>query len=167
MVVPDRSAILIEVTTSLGDVSFGATGLEGFVGVAVQDDGVDLDPGPTAHLELPILGLTSGNSAYDGELQRQIAARRFPTAYVDLHNVRRAEGGPSSYFVGGEVTFRGVTQMVEGLVVVEFPQPGAMVVRGEKILDIRLFEIPPPTVFMIKIEPDVRLSLQLEARLGT
>jgi hypothetical protein len=165
-VVPDRSALLIEVTTSLGPIAFGATGLEGFVGAVVRGDVVNLDPGPTAHLELPVRGLTSGNSAYDGELHRHIDVRRFPAAYVDLHHVRELEGDSSSYLVGGEVTFRGVTQLVEGLVTVEFPDPGAMVVRGEKILDIRLFEIPPPTLFMIKIEPDVTLSLQLEARLG-
>ena len=163
--VPGRSALLIEVSTSLGPVTFGATGLEGFVGAVVRGDAVELDPGPTAHLEVPIRSLTSGNSAYDGELQRHIDVRRFPTAYVDLHHVRRVEGGSSSYLVGGEVTFRGVTQLVEGMVAVEFPDPGAMVVRGDKTLDIRLFGIPPPTIYMIKIEPDVTLSLQLEARL--
>ena len=35
-----------------------------------------------------------------------------------------------------------------------------------QVLDIRMFEIPPPTLFMIKIDPDVSISLQLEARLG-
>jgi hypothetical protein len=27
-----------------------------------------------------------------------------------------------------------------------------------------LFEVPPPTLFMLKIDPEVTLSLQLEAR---
>ena len=163
--VADRSAIVIEVRTSLGPVTFGATGLEGFVAAAVQDGVVVVDPIPAAHVELPIRDLTSGNSAYDGELHRHLDARRFPSAYVDLHHVRREEVGTSSYLVGGEVTFRGIAQFVEGVVTVEFTEAGALVVRGEKVIDIRLFEIPPPTLFMIKIEPDVTLSLQLEARL--
>jgi hypothetical protein len=39
-------------------------------------------------------------------------------------------------------------------------------VRGTKNLNIRLFEVPTPTLFMLKIEPDVTVSLQLEARLS-
>lgn len=165
-VVPDRSAIRLDVTTSLGSVAFGAMGLEGFVGAVVRGNEIDLTVAPTAHLELQVRQLTSGNSAYDGEFQRHIDARRFPAAYVDLHHVSRAQGTPLSYLVGGEMTFRGVTQPVEGLVTLDLSEPGAMVVRGEKLIDIRMFEIPPPTLFMIKIDPDVALSLQLEARLS-
>ncbi|MGH8971577.1 MAG: YceI family protein [Acidimicrobiia bacterium] len=167
-VVPDRSAIAIEVTTSLGPITFGATGLEGLMGVAVRGAAVDLAVGVTAHLELQVRNLTSGNSAYDGELQRHIDARRFPAAYVDLHHADRVDGDDSSrYLVRGEVMFRGVTELVEGLVTVDFSQPGVMVVRGERALDIRLFEIPPPSVFMFKLEPEVMVSLQLEARLSS
>jgi hypothetical protein len=165
-VVPDRSAIVLEVTTSLGPIAFGATGLEGFVGAVVGWDGLDLTVPPTAHLELQVHQLTSGNSAYDGEFQRHIDARRFPAAYVDLHHVSRADGASSNFLIGGEMTFRGVTQPVEGLVHLDLAEPGTIAVRGEKVLDIRMFEIPPPTLFMIKIEPDVSISLQLEARLG-
>lgn len=165
-VVPERSAIVLEVTTSLGSVAFGATGLEGFVGAVIRGNELDLTVAPMAHLELQVHHLTSGNSAYDGEFQRHIDARRFPAAYVDLHHVSRTEGTPLSYLVGGEMTFRGVTQLVEGLVTLDLAEPGVMVVRGEQLLDIRLFEIPPPELFMIKIEPDVSLSLQLEARIG-
>ncbi len=164
--VPDRSAILIEVTTSLGPVTFGAVGLEGFIGAVVESGAVAVDPGPTAHLELQTRALTSGNSAYDGELHRHLDVRRFPAAYVDLHHARPVEGDTSSYHVVGELTFRGVPQLVEGLVAVEFTASGALVVRGQKILDIQMFEIPPPTLFMIKIDPDVTVSLQLEAASG-
>jgi hypothetical protein len=162
-VMPEQSAILIEVTTSLGPLSFGATGLEGFVTAAVRDGAFDLAVEPNAHLELQVRNLTSGNSAYDGELQRHIAARRYPAAYVDLHQVRGPDG-QSGYLVAGEVMFRGVTQMVEGRVVAEFPAPDLMEVRGTTRLDIRSFEVPTPTAFLLKIEPEVKISLQLEAR---
>ena len=162
-VVPERSAILIEVTTSLGPLSFGATGLEGFVTVAVRDGAFDLAVDPNAHLELQVRNLTSGNSAYDGELQRHIDARRYPAAYVDLHQVRGPDNS-SGYLVVGEIMFSGVTQMVEGRVVAEFPAPDLMEVRGTTSLDIRSFEVPPPTAFLLKIEPEVKVSLQLQAR---
>ena len=166
MVVPDRSAILIEVNTSLGPVTFGAIGLEGFVRAAVRDAALDLTATPNAHLELQVRNRTSGNSAYDGELHRHIDARRHPAAYVDLHHVQYVEDSSSNYLVAGVVMFRGVAQLVEGFVSVDLSELGVVLVRGTKSLDIRLFEVPPPTLFMLKIEPDVTVSLQLEARLS-
>ncbi len=162
-VLPERSAILIEVTTSLGPLSFGATGLEGFVTAAVRNGAFDLSVDPKAHLELQVRNLTSGNSAYDGELQRHIDARRYPAAYVDLHDVRHPVGS-SSYLVEGEVVFRGVAQMIEGRVVAAVPEPDVVEVRGTTSLDIRSFDVPSPTAFLLKIEPEVKVSLQLQAR---
>lgn len=164
-VVPDRSALLIEVATSVGPVKFGAVGLEGFIRVTMRGADLDLTAAPNAHLELQLRDLTSGNSAYDGELQRHIAARRYPAAHVDLHDASWVENSSSEYLVAGDVTFRGISQRVEGFVTVEFPEDGLMQVCGTKNLDIRLFGVPPPTLFMLKIDPDVTASLQLEARL--
>jgi hypothetical protein len=165
-VVPDRSALLIEVATSVGPVTFGAVGLEGFLRVAVQGADLDLAATPIAHLELQLRDLTSGNSAYDGELQRHIDVRRYPAAHIDLHHVHRVGDSSSDYLVAGDITFRGITQSVEGYVTVNVPEAGLVRVSGMKSLDIRLFEVPPPTLFMLKIDPDVTVSLQLEARLS-
>lgn len=165
-VVPDRSAILVNVSTSLGPVAFGATGVQGFVEALVDDGRLDLSAPPAAHLELQVSRLTSGNSAYDGELRRHIAARRFPAAYFDLHRVSRAGGSGTAYAVTGEVTFRGVSESTEGTVAVECSDTGTLVISGREALDIRVFDIPPPTLFMMKIEPEVTLSLHLEARPG-
>ena len=148
-VAPERSAILIEVTTSLGPLSFGAAGLEGFVTAAARDGAFDLTVNASAHLELQVRNLTSGNPAYDGELQRHIDARRYPAAYVDLH-LARGPDSSSSYLVAGEVMVRGVTRLIEGRVVAEFPAPDLVLVRGTTTLDIRLFEVPPPTAFLLE-----------------
>jgi hypothetical protein len=165
-VVPDRSALLIEVATSVGPVTFGAIGLEGFVRAAARGTRLDLAATPNAHLELQLRDLTSGNAAYDGELQRHIAVRRYPAAHVDLHHVHSVEDSSSDYRVAGDVMFRGITQRVEGFVTVHLPDAGLLRVSGTKSLDIRLFEVPPPTLFMLKIDPEVTVSLDLEARLG-
>lgn len=162
--VPDRSAIVLNVNTTLGPVVFGATGLEGFAEALVHEGELDLTVPPAAHLDVQVNLLTSGNSVYDRELLRHIDARRFPAAYLHLHHVRRLESPSPTYRVGGEITFWGVIERLQGVVTVVFPEPGVMVVSGEESLDIRLFGIPPPTVFMMKIDPEVKLSLQLEAR---
>ncbi len=38
-----------------------------------------------------------------------------------------------------------------------------LVITGEQVLDIRDFAIPSPTVLMLRIYPDVRVRLQVEA----
>jgi polyisoprenoid-binding protein YceI len=163
-VVPERSAVLLRVGTSLGPVSFGANGLDGFIEAAVDDERIDLVTAPAAHLELDVIRLTSGNTIYDTELRRQIDARRFPRAYVDLHRATVLDQGSSTFHVSGEITLRGVTVPADGVVVVEVPQARRMVVSGEETLDISDFGIPPPSLFMIKIDPEVKLRLYLEAR---
>ena len=162
--IAERSAVLLSVGTSLGPISFGALGLEGFIEAAVLDGEIDPTVPPTAHVELQVARLTSGNSAYDGELRRQIDARRFPTAYVDLHHAAPLDPASRTFRVTGEITLRGVTEPAEGVVVAELPEPGALVVSGEETLNISDFGIPPPSLFMIKIDPDVKLQLHVEAR---
>jgi polyisoprenoid-binding protein YceI len=162
--IPERSAVLLSVGTSLGPLTFGANGLEGFITAAVDDGRVDPAVGPAAHLELKVNRLTSGNSAYDGELQRQIDARRFPTAFIDLHRITPVDGPSPTFQVTGEITLRGVTVPANGVVVAEVPEPDLLVVSGEETLQIEDFGIPPPSLFMIKIDPNVNVRLYVEAR---
>ena len=162
--IAERSAVLLSVNTSVGPVAFGANGLEGFIEAVVDEGRIDPGAPAAAHLELQVNRLTSGNSAYDGELRRQIDARRFPTAYVDLHRAAALDGASPTLRVAGEITLRGITVPAEGVVVAELPEPGLVVVTGEETLNISDFGIPPPSLFMIKIDPEVKLRLHLEAR---
>jgi len=163
--IAERSAVLLKVGTSLGPVSFGANGLDGFIEAAVDGDRIEVDAAPpAAHLELDVIRLTSGNSIYDTELRRQIDARRFPRAYVDLHRARAVDRDSSTFHVSGEITLRGVTVPADGVVVAALPEQELMVVSGEETLNICDFGIPPPSLFMIKIDPEVKLRLYLEAR---
>ena len=70
----------------------------------------------------------------------------------------------STFHVSGEVTLRGVTVPADGVVVAELPERRLMIVSGEETLNISDFGIPPPSLFMIKIDPEVKLRLYLEAR---
>jgi len=165
--IPERSAVVLDVATSLGPVTFGANGIEGFIEAAVHDGVVDGTHPAAAHLELLVNRLTSGNSAYDGELHRQIDARRFPTAYVDLYEAVPVDWPSVTFQVRGEVTLRGMTVPASGVVVAERREPGMLVVSGEESLNISDYGIPPPSLFMIKIDPEVKIRLYLEARDGS
>ena len=121
-------------------------------------------PYPTAHLEIDVEQLRSGNSLYDAELLRRIDARRHPTVTLDLRGCT-ALGSTGRYQLQGEVTFHGVSRPLDGTVSVAMPCEHTLVVRGEQVVDIRDFGVVSPTVLMLRIYPDVVVGLQVEAEL--
>ncbi len=160
----DRSAVLFAARSNVGLVSFGTTEVVGTIDVLVEGDAVDLTVPPSARLEVSMGSLTSGNSLYDVELHRRVDVRRFPTTVVELAKV---EPGPGvSYRVNGPITFHGVTRELAGTVSLSFPRPGTIAIAGEHALDIRDFGIAVPSMLMLKIFPDGRVQLQVEADLA-
>jgi polyisoprenoid-binding protein YceI len=161
-IVPERAAVVLVARSNAGPITFGATGLEGSIEAEVANGTVSVRTPPAARLTVPIDQLTSGNELYDAELRRRVDARLFPTAHVELRSTVPV-GSTGRYHVEGELTFHGVTRPMVGTVAVSFPSPGKMVVEGEQVLDMRHFEITPPVVAMLRIYPDIRVQLHLEA----
>jgi DNA-binding PadR family transcriptional regulator/polyisoprenoid-binding protein YceI len=161
---PDRSVVLIEVRSTVGPISFGALGITGHIDAVVSDGVVDTGTRPSAHVEIAVDGLRSGNSLYDAELLRRIDARQFPLAELDLTECW-ASGAGGRFSLSGELTFHGVTRPAHGTVSVEVVADARLVARGEQVFDIRDFDVPSPTVLMLRIYPDVRVHLHVEADL--
>ena len=162
--VPDRSVVLIEVRSTVGPISFGAIGVAGSVEADVVDGAIRAGTRPRAHIEIAVAGLRSGNSVYDAELLRRVSARRFPVATIDLHECV-AVGSGHRYRLAGDLTFHGVTRPINGTVSAAVSAAGRLVVSGEQVFDIRDFDVPSPTVLMLRIYPDVRVHLHVEADL--
>jgi PadR family transcriptional regulator, regulatory protein PadR len=160
----DRSAVLIEVRSSVGPLSFGATSLRGSIEAAVVGGVFHTGVAPSGSLEIDVSALRSGNSLYDAELLRRIDARRFPTARVELRECTASRLG-SRYGLKGDLTFHGVTRPAEGTVSVEALSDHRLLITGEQVFDIRDFAVPSPTMLMLRIYPDVRVRLQAEAEL--
>ncbi|MEP7203201.1 MAG: helix-turn-helix transcriptional regulator [Ilumatobacteraceae bacterium] len=163
-VVPNRSVVVIDARSSVGPITFGALGVTGVIEAPVA--GRQVCPGgrPTAHLEIQVEHLRSGNSLYDAELRRRIDARRHPIVTLDLRACTPV-GATDRFQLEGEVTFHGVSRPLEGTVSVTMPADHALVVRGEQMVDIRDFGLVSPTVLMLRIYPDVVVGLQVEAEL--
>lgn len=161
---PERSVALIEVRSTVGPISFGAIGVTGYIEACVWDEVVHIDTQPSAHVEIAVDGLRSGNGLYDAELLRRIDARRFPLAVLDLTECM-ASGDAGRHRLGGELNFHGITRPVQGTVNVEVISDTRLVVTGEQVFDIRDFDVPSPTVLMLRIYPDVRVHLHVEADL--
>ena len=161
-VVPDRSVVMIDARSSVGPITFGAVGVMGVIEATVTGRSVCASPNPTAHLEIGVAQLRSGNRLYDAELLRRIDARRHHTVTLDLQACT-AVGSTGRYQLHGEVNFHGVSRPLDGTVSVTMPSDHTMVVRGEQVIDIRDFGVVSPTVLMLRIYPDVTVALQVEA----
>ena len=168
-VVPERSAVLIEARSSVGPITFGAVGITGTIDAEVRDGGVAPGRAPSAHLEIEVTGLRSGNGLYDAELLRRIDARRHPRVTLDLRaarpSPRRARPRRRATTSAGDITFHGSTRPIEGSVGVVLTAEDRLVASGEQVFDIRDFDIASPTVLMLRIYPDVVVQLQVEAEL--
>ena len=159
---PDRSAVLIDVRSTVGPLSFGTLGVTGTIHAAFADGLLRTDIPPSGRLTIDVAGLNSGNRLYDAELLRRIDARGYPAAFVELREC--AVSGPGArYRLAGELTFHGVTRLAEGTVVVDAVSDRRLVITGEQVFDIRDFAIPSPTMLMLRIYPDVRVHLHAEA----
>jgi DNA-binding PadR family transcriptional regulator len=159
---PDRSAVLIDVRSTAGPLSFGTLGVTGTIHAAFADGVLRTDIPPSGHLTIDVSGLNSGNRLYDAELLRRIDARGYPAAFVELGECALSGPGPR-YRLAGELTFHGVTRQAEGTVTVDALSDRRLVITGEQVFDIRDFAIPSPTMLMLRIFPDVRVHLHAEA----
>jgi hypothetical protein len=56
-----------------------------------------------------------------------------------------------------------VTRPAQGTVNLEVLPDGRLTVTGEQVFDIRDFAIASPTVLMLRIYPDIRVRLHVEA----
>ena len=159
---PDRAALVLVARSNAGPITFGATGIEGSISAEVNDGEVATKLPPAARLEVPVQRLTCGNGLYDAELLRRVDARLFPRAVVELREASPV-GATGRYHVEGVMTFHGVTRSMAGTVSVSFPKPSRIVIEGEQLIDMRHFEITPPAVAMLRIYPEVRVQLHVEA----
>lgn len=157
-----RSAVLLQARSNVGPIAFGATGIEGWVELVFDGDAVSTDPCPSAHLSVDLNTLRSGKPLYDAELLRRVDARRHPTTEVNLCEAVRI-GCSDRYQVTGDLTFHDITRSITGAIAVSVPAPGRILVSGEQVFDIRDFDIAAPSVLLLRIYPDVRVQLQLEA----
>jgi hypothetical protein len=168
------SSVVVEARSNIGPIAFSTTSVSGRVEAYLRDGLVQEEPSPTASLEVAVGSLTSGNALYDGELLRRVDARRFPTVLIELKSLSRIGEG-NCYQVLGEATIHGVSRQLLGVVTATAtsgsaparlgtrPDAARLLVTGEYVLDVRHFDMEVPKMPLLKIYPDVRLHLRIEA----
>lgn len=162
-IVSERSEVVIDATSNVHPIHNRARGIEGFVELELRaDDSVDLAAGAAAELVLAVDRLSGSNPLETRELRRRIDARRFPAITGRLDELgAAAEAG--AYRARGEVTFRGVTRPAEDEIRVTSEGNGALRIEGAHEFDIREFGMEPPRILMLRVDPVVRVRIDLVA----
>jgi len=157
-IVPERSAVLIDATSSVHPIRTRTSGLEGFIEFDLNADGSINSAGMTGELSLAVERLRSGNPLEDRELRRRIDARRFPTIegrITELHETGEAD----RFRVRGDVTFRGVTRSHEDELTLSPMDDGTWKLAGSSTFDVRDFGMDPPKILMLRVHPEVHVTI--------
>jgi polyisoprenoid-binding protein YceI len=158
-ILPERSRVWIEATSSLHPIHTETTGLEGWIELEVGGNGRVATGG---HVELPVDRLRSGNPLEDRELRRRIDAGRYPLITGELTHMQPS-GDDGSCLVGGDVTFRGSTRSYEEVMSVETVDARTVRFTGRSKFDIRDFGMEPPRILMLKVHPEVVVRIDVVA----
>lgn len=86
----------------------------------------------------------------------------FPSTTVTLVGARSV-GAAGRVEVVATLDFHWVKRTIEGVVSAKVLDGERLVITGEKVIDIRDFDIPSPHTLLLRIYPTVRVHLFLEA----
>jgi polyisoprenoid-binding protein YceI len=165
-ILPTRSRVWIDARSNLHPIHTEASGLEGWLELHVGDGAINVDQTLLGHLEFPVANLRSGNAFEDRELLRRIDARRHPTIVGELKAMKETNE-PMRYIVGGDLTFRGVTNSYQDEMIVEVideaDADSTVSMSGFSAFDIRDFGMEPPRILMLKVHPEVTVRVEIVA----
>ncbi len=160
---PTRSRIGIAASSNIHPIHAEADGLEGWLDVELGDDGLLVAEGDSkGRVEFRVDRLRSENLLADRQLRRQIDSRKFPTIEGELRSIER-DTVDHQYRAGGDVTFHGITRPQEDLLVFTLERPDELGVTGTSIFDIRHYGMQPPRILLAKVEPEVRVTIDIIA----
>jgi polyisoprenoid-binding protein YceI len=162
-IVPARSFASIRARSSLHPIHSETDGLEGWLELRLGRDGqLDLRSRPSAHIELPVSRLRSGNALEERELRRRIDSRRYPTIAGDLTGMSESDGD-GRYVVEGDVTFLGVARPHADQMTFERLDSRTLRLRGQSSFDVREFGLEPPRILLLRVEPIVTVEVTVVA----
>lgn len=161
-ILPERSRVETEMTSNVHPIHATANDLSGAIEGEVGPDGLpDFGAPHRAHLRLAVEGMVSGNRLQDMEMQRRMEARTYPTIEVTIERawLPGGDGQPRASF---EVSACGRSRSYEENFSVRV-DGRRLIVEGEHAFDMRDFGVSPPRFLALKVNPEVRVRVRLEA----
>lgn len=159
---PGSSSIETEVRSSLHPIHSQAGALTGEVAGEFDSEGrLRLDLPHGGWVEVPVVELRSGSRLSDMEMQRRAEAGRYPVIRFEVTKAWRVNGS-DRYRASVDVIAHGRTRRIE--------EDFTLAIDGERVVleaqhtfDIRDFGVSPPRIFMLKVEPQVKVRVRLVA----
>jgi polyisoprenoid-binding protein YceI len=159
---PDHSEIYVEARSNVHPIEIRTQGLAGTIEVDVDAGTLRLSPAPRATLEISADLLRSGIELYDKEIHRMIEVRKYRAIKGELRETH--EITPGRYRLTGSLQLHGVTRDIDGEVTVRIGDDGATLdIEGTKTLDMRDFNLDPPKILMLEVQPDVAVRAKIRA----
>jgi polyisoprenoid-binding protein YceI len=155
-IVPERSRIWVEATSSLHPIRAETSGLKGHFDADIVNGRITGGTPVTGRVEIDADRLRTGNGLYDYEIGRRLEVRKYP---VIRGTVRAVEpiGDGKRHRVSGELDLHGVARPVTGEVTLRAVDDRALEIEGERSFDLRDHGLEPPRLLMLKVHPDVRV----------
>jgi polyisoprenoid-binding protein YceI len=163
VVVPDASQLVANAHSSIHSFTYRAP-LSGAIDAGTVDSGFDLGTPITGSLEVDLDLLKGDDPHTDSEMHRRVETHRYPKAKATITDVS-ANGG-DGYRVGGSLTLHGRTQPLEGDATVSLDGDRIHAV-GTIEVDVRDFEIKPPSLLILRVHPVVTIDIDLVAERAT
>lgn len=153
---PDRSRFRITAESSVHGIHATTDGLTGFL--ELDEDGSS--ERAAGRLVVPLTALRSGNPLVDRETRRRLDVKRHPEILGEL--VELSPLGEGRYRARGAITLMGATVDAEGEIRIE-QRSGEVGIEGERTFDVRDWGLQPPRLLLLKVDPNVRVRIDLVA----
>ena len=160
----EASILRVEVRTTLHPLVATGGDLQGFLDVGLADGALRTPARTPGRLEVVVDRLRTGNALIDRETARRVDVRRHPRIVADLEQIE-AGARAGEYRLRGHVAFHGVTRPAEGVAVAKVVDDGGRLrLTGTQEFDVREFALEPPRLLVLRLHPEVRVSVDLSAR---
>jgi polyisoprenoid-binding protein YceI len=156
---PERSRLWAEARSTLHPVKVETSGLTGDLEAEIEGGRVRLVP--PFKVTIDAERLKSGNGLVDAELARRLDTRKFPRVIGAVKEV--TADGPGRAKLGGELSLHGVGKLTDAEVTLRALDDRTLEIEGEKVIDMRDFNLTPPKFLIFRVYPDVKVRARLIA----
>lgn len=160
-IAPGTSRVSIDASSSVHPIHVEANQMSGFLELEIADGEIQPAGDPIGRLEVAVEDLKSGNRLIDRETDRRVDTSKHPNIVGELTSLEAL--GDGRFRASGEITFHGVTHPVEGEM--RFEADGdTVVLTGQQSFDVRDWDLQPPKLLMLKVDPDVEVDIEVHAK---
>jgi len=157
-----RSSIGVDLSVNLHPSHLTSNGLRGTLKCELNRQRQPrLDAPYSADLTMPVASLSSGNPLQDVEMRRRLDAGEYPdiSARVTRAAKPRTAG---TYQATVRFTLHGRTRSTRSVATLTVEERG-LVIDAETTINMKDFGIDPPRLFMLRVEPEVKVGVHIVA----